>query len=179
MAALRTIYNHAWGKRWPFKTSTISRTEVEFHADNALTIDANDPVGDVADQADFSDLPTQWSYTCLLHLDELMSTLHAFVHLPWRAPHILVVRDDYRFLMEELERLQGPYILTGQPGIGSCVWLPFNKSQTRLTFHRQDEIATLHSARPSSTPASDRSPVPTQWVHPVRQGWSAGLLGNG
>jgi hypothetical protein len=102
----------AWGKKWKTHSKTISKTDV------VITPIPDDVRGYGVD----FDLPSQFSYQCL----EGMRVLVEALCLSSPTEDILVIREEYNFLINKLDRLStskgryGGVVVTGQPGIGSC-----------------------------------------------------------
>ena len=123
-----------WGKRWASqKTCTISRFDVGL--DTCRTMDATlkpELVGQTADvNLDANQTiwvsPTpvdgdtvnnhEWTYTCLFNIDQVMEAIRASANHPNTTRHVIVVREDYAWLLETLNQSEGSFVVTGQPGI--------------------------------------------------------------
>ena len=132
---LNTIYQQMWGKRWASqKTCTISRFDVGL--DTCRTMDATlnpELLGQTAEvNSDANQTiwvsPTpvdgdavnnhEWTYTCLFNIDQVMEAIRASANYPNTTRHVIVVREDYAWLLETLNQSEGSFVVTGQPGIG-------------------------------------------------------------
>jgi hypothetical protein len=127
------IYDVAWGQPWPHQyQNSISKDDV-LPADatplNSWTMapdvdDESVPVDDDADcvYGDYAcalECPAKLSYVCLAGMTMLAEAIGSTVDIA----DVLVVREEYVWLREEMEkgflRNQCGIVVTGQPGIGS------------------------------------------------------------
>lgn len=131
---LEQIYEKAWGQKWPSHRGYVT-IEAEFSNDSDTPPEEEDDLND-DDSDENTSNPRSWSYTSLLDIPTLCSSLQ----LPTKVLPRLVVRKEFEFLRGELEgkvrdfeekenakekeKRYGLYsnpsfVVTGQSGIGT------------------------------------------------------------
>ncbi|KAI0722727.1 hypothetical protein C8Q76DRAFT_371744 [Earliella scabrosa] len=89
--------------------------------------DTADTDGDAATDADDDDIiPESWSYDCRLGIRLLREAIYAAVIVPIDKDNdsdFLVIREEYIWFREMLEKDATPIVVTGQPGVGKTTFM--------------------------------------------------------
>ncbi|KAE9410778.1 hypothetical protein BT96DRAFT_237714 [Gymnopus androsaceus JB14] len=99
------LYRKAWGERWPQRQEIILKTQIGEPDD----YDDGYPYPGA-----YADIPDHFTYVCLDQMHEVAKNLY----LSTKLNDIIVVRKEYEWLCDRLEKTAEDLVITGHPGIG-------------------------------------------------------------